>query len=331
MLLGLETFSYHLAFAYRKMDVFSFIQRAADLGLDGVQLNIEGDDFGHLGNDDPSFLKDVRDCIEQQGFYVELDTCGTDPDHLSKVLDVCSILGADRLRTYSSFGGDVNKELQKAKKDFPKVMDRCAELDIKISFENHEFESSHDVLDVISQVNSPYIGAHIDTGNSMMIWEDPLAATENMASVGVSTHFKDHLVIRVGDEVMIAGVPLGNGSIDLKECYEILVKQSPLKRINIEVCYGYLAPFRIPQQKGYGAELGKGCFSAAEPPYEPEIVAPYLLDAIKDGLSLDSYAWQELANSASARAERDRILEYQDKAVVDSVNFVKKIRDDQAG
>jgi sugar phosphate isomerase/epimerase len=331
MLLGLETFSYHLAFAYRKMDVFGFIQRAADLGLDGVQLNIEGENFGHLGDDDPSFLRDVRNCIEQQGFYVELDTYGTDPDHLVKVLDVCSILGADRLRTYSSLGGDVTKELQKAKIDFPKVMDRCAELGIKICFENHEFESSHDVLDVIKQVNSPYLGSHIDTGNSMMIWEDPLVATENMASCGMSTHFKDHLVIRLGDEVMIAGVPLGSGSIDLKDCYEILVKQSPLDRINIEVCYGYLAPFRIPQQKGYGAELGKGCFSIAEPPYEPEIVAPYLLDAIKDGLSLDSSAWQELAKSASGRADRDRLLEYQEKAVADSVNFVKMIREDQAG
>jgi hypothetical protein len=38
MLLGLETFSYHLAFAYGKMDIFKFIQRTAQLGLDGVQI-----------------------------------------------------------------------------------------------------------------------------------------------------------------------------------------------------------------------------------------------------------------------------------------------------
>ena len=30
MLLGLETFSYHLAFAYGKMDVFCFIKRTAE-------------------------------------------------------------------------------------------------------------------------------------------------------------------------------------------------------------------------------------------------------------------------------------------------------------
>ena len=39
MKLGLETFSYHLAFSAGVMDVFSFIDRAAELGMEGVQLN----------------------------------------------------------------------------------------------------------------------------------------------------------------------------------------------------------------------------------------------------------------------------------------------------
>jgi hypothetical protein len=32
MLLGLETFSYHLAFAYGEMNIFDFIERTAELG-----------------------------------------------------------------------------------------------------------------------------------------------------------------------------------------------------------------------------------------------------------------------------------------------------------
>ena len=38
MLLGLETFSYHLAFAYGKMDIFDFIKRTAEFELDGVEM-----------------------------------------------------------------------------------------------------------------------------------------------------------------------------------------------------------------------------------------------------------------------------------------------------
>ena len=47
MLLGLETFSYHLAFAYGKMNILNFIERTAEFGLDGVQINVEGDDLVH--------------------------------------------------------------------------------------------------------------------------------------------------------------------------------------------------------------------------------------------------------------------------------------------
>jgi hypothetical protein len=62
MLLGLETFSYHLAFAYRQMDVFSIIQRASDLGLDGFQPIVEGENFGHLRDDDPFQRSSADSC-----------------------------------------------------------------------------------------------------------------------------------------------------------------------------------------------------------------------------------------------------------------------------
>jgi len=326
MQLGLETFSYHLAFAYGKMNVFDFIERSSKLGLDGVQINVEGDNFDHLGSDDSSFLKDVRQCVEGFELFIELDTCGTDPEHLSKLIKICRQVGADSLRTFTSLGGDVTMELRKARLDFPKVMSLCAESGVKIALENHEFESSQELLDVIRHVNSPQLGAQIDNGNSLMVWEDPVEATANMAPVAVSTHFKDHQLIRVGKDVMIAGVPLGRGSIDLKACYDILQNESPLDRLNIEVCCGYLAPFRVLQKNGYGAKLGKGSFMVAEPPYRPEIIAPFLLEAIDKGSSLKSFAWQELAESARQRADKDQLLVFQDNAVAESVAFVKKLR-----
>jgi len=60
MLLGLESFSYHLAFAYKQMNVFDFIRRTAELGLAGVEILVEGANLGHLGSEDPGFLRDVR-------------------------------------------------------------------------------------------------------------------------------------------------------------------------------------------------------------------------------------------------------------------------------
>lgn len=325
MLLGLETFSYHLAFAYGKMNILDFIRRAAELGLDGVQINVEGEDLAHLGSQDPGFLRDVRAMTDELGMFVELDTCDTNPQNLARVLNICRALGADRMRVYSSVGGDVKEELKQAAEDFRQVISLCANYGVRIAYENHEYESSHDVLEVVRRVNSEYVGAHVDTGNSMMVWEDPIEAIKNMAPHAVSTHFKDHMVITLNNQPMIVGVPLGKGSIDCAECFRILAEQSPLDRINIEVVYGYIAPFRLPEDKGYGAKLGQGCFRMHPPPYDPAVVAPHLLRSLDNGLDLRSFAWQDLAKTACSEAERQELVALQDQAVVDSVEYVKKL------
>jgi len=325
MLLGLETFSYHLAFAYGKMNIFDFIKRTAELGLDGVQINVEGTDLAHLGSDDPGFLRDVRAMIEEFGMFVELDTCHTNPQNLTRVLNICKSLGADTMRVYSSVGGDLKEELKQATEDFLNVISLCADYGVRIAYENHEFESSHDVLEVVRRVNSEYVGTHVDIGNSMMVWEEPIEAVKNMAPYAVSTHFKDHMVIILNNQPMIVGTPLGKGSIDCAECFQILATQSQLRRINIEVCYGYIAPFRLPEDKGFGAQLGQGCFHIHEPPYDPTVVAPHLLRYLDNALELQSYAWQVLAKIPGSEANRQELLALQDQAVVDSVEYVKRL------
>ena len=325
MLLGMETFSYHLAFAYGKMNIFDFIEKTAELGLDGVQINVEGDDLSHLGSDDPGFLQEVRATIDDLGLFVELDTCGTNPRNLTRVLSICNTLGADIMRVYSSVGGDIQEEIKKAADDFIHVVPLCTDYGIKIAYENHEFESSGDILGVIRKVNSEFVGTHVDVGNSMMIWEDPIDAITAMAPQAVSTHFKDHIVIELNDQPMIVGVPLGKGSINLVESFRILADQSPLERINVEVCYGYMAPFRIPEAEGYGAKLGQDCFRIQQPPFDPNVVAPYILQYLDQPFELESYSWQELAKIPTSEAQREELVALQEMAVVESVEYVKKL------
>jgi hypothetical protein len=116
---------------------------------------------------------------------------------------------------------------------------------------------------------------------------------------------KDHLIIREDDEHKVAGVVLGGGSMDLPTHFETLVQKSSLKRINIEVCYDYRAPFRRSQSEGAGAVLDQGAFKIHPPPYDPSFVAP----------------------SVHLRSEaEDRMMpQWQDVAVEESVAFVKKL------
>lgn len=81
-----------------------------------------------------------------------------------------------------------------------------------------------------------------------MAWEEPVETVRKLAPYAYSTHFKDHIVTRNGEDRVVCGVPVGEGSIDIDTCFKTLVKESSLTRINIETCFPYASPFAV---KGY--------------------------------------------------------------------------------
>ena len=69
---GLETECCHLSFQNKRMDIFQFIDFAADTGFDGVVINViekrnlqEG--LGALGKDDPEHITKVAQKIKERG------------------------------------------------------------------------------------------------------------------------------------------------------------------------------------------------------------------------------------------------------------------------
>jgi 3-oxoisoapionate decarboxylase len=272
--LGIETFSYHLQMDAGLMDAFGFVDAARELGLDGVQINIGPGrgTYGHLGSIDPGHLRELREEVARNGMFIEIDTRGTDPDFIIRSLHLCSDLGADVLRLYAPPENDLDVALDKAVTGFRTVLPVCQDLGVRIAFENHEYETSERILGVVRTVDSEWVGTHVDTGNSMMMWENPVNATKALSEFAVSSHLKDHVVVRQKNEVAVAGVTLGEGNASCAECFQILCEESPLKRVVIEDCYGYRAPFRIPQHLGAGAKLGQGAFEIVEPPYDPAFI-----------------------------------------------------------
>ena len=307
MQIGLESFSYHLAFALGRMDIFGFLRRTADLGLDGVQINVvRGPVWGHLGGDSRDHLEKVRAMARELGLFIEIDTRGTDPGHLSQALDVCHALGADVLRTFVSLGGDMDEELRRAPDDLRRVLPRARDLGIRLALENHEYETAADMIELLERIDSPQVGLLVDVGNSMMALEDPLAAVRAMAPYAVSTHFKDHVVISGDDDPRVVAVPIGMGNIDCAECLRILMAASILDRINIEESYGYSAPFRYPLPAQDTLEWLGPAFRCCPPPHDPGIIAPFLYESVPAGAE-------------------ERFLDFQDRAVRHSVEQMKRI------
>ncbi len=322
--LALETFGYHLALAAGRMDIPGFIRRCAAFGLDGVQLNM-----GHLGpylKATPEGARRVRELTASLGLFVEVDTRGTAPDHLAAMIELCSAVGADVLRTYASIdppprgtAGTVRdrsdayaahrarlaERLRDAPGHLRTVVPLCQRHGVRIAVENHEYETARDILDIVRAVGSPWVGTHIDTGNCMMVWEEPVAAVRAMAPYAVTTHFKDHVVVVVDGQPLVVGVTLGTGSADCAECFRILSCESPLQRLAIEVCYAYCAPFRCPPEDGGGARLGQGAFRIVEGPMEP--------------------SWIALYPERTRHLDPERLMAWQEDSVVQSVAYVQEL------
>lgn len=302
--LGLDTESLHLWFQNQRMDIFGFIDTAHDLGFDGVMINILKDynldpDWGTLGSSDPAHLAAVRERLERYHMFVELATKGVGREHLERVIQAADALGADIIRTYVPItlnsriqrrdGSEGKYDLAKVRGDFdPKVFEQAAEslkevipllrkYRMRIALENHEYETSQELVEVVRRIGSPFIGLHYDFGNSMMAWEEPLKAAQNMAPYTFTTHFKDHIVIPWPEEAcghVVCGIPIGQGHINLAECLRAILDGSAITRLIIEMCYPYCAQFKRSPGAGGVAGVGAGCFAVEKPLYDYSVLKP---------------------------------------------------------
>lgn len=287
MRLGLETESCHLLFQQSGMDIFEFIELTAELGLEGVQINVIPDlnlhpQWGTLDGDDPAYLARVRSAIESHGFFCEIDSRGTTVAELEPVLRAAKALGSTLVRSYVRYPkNEFDASFLASQIDeVRRVVPLLRSYGIRLAFENHEFETSREMVDFILAVGDPeWVGLLCDTGNSMMAWEDPLEAIRIMAPYTFGVHFKDHTVVMdnsPGDGEplpVVCGVPLGHGSIDLSEAYRILIENSRTENINLELCYPYCSTFKRPRGTG-GIVSFTGAFTIKEPPFANDLLPP---------------------------------------------------------
>lgn len=339
--LGLETESLHLWFQNKRMDIFGFIDKANELGFDGVQINVVPDYnldpvWGALGGNSEGHLKKVKELIEKYNMYVEVDTRNLDFDHISETIKICSKLGAEVLRSYipivlTEKEGEITKGSQgaydfaKVRQDFdPKYYEEGIEkvrklipvlkkYRVKLALENHEYETSEELVKVIKEINSPWVGLHYDFGNSMMVWEEPEQAAENMAPYTLTTHFKDHIVIEEPNDkygYVVCGVPLGKGNINLQNCFDIMMEKSSLTKINLEMCYPYCAQFKRTPGIGGVDKVGEGAFKVENQLYDYKKIKP-----------LEYYYPQEISQELL-----EEMLEKQMRGVEESAQYLFNLR-----
>ena len=332
MKLGLETESMHLWFQNNKMDIFSYIDFAKNLGFDGIVINIIKDygldeNWGTLQTNDISHLKKIKKKLDEYNMYCEIDAKGFEVNKFKQICEVAKVLDVNIVRSYfpitkklqniakgsegayddSKITADFNKdEFLNSSNEIKKLIPMLKENGITLAIENHEYQTSKELVELINLVNDENVKLLFDFGNSMMAYEEPLEACLNMAPYVVSTHCKDHIVFKEDDIEYVCGVPIGEGNIDIKSCIKIL-KQHGLKHLNIEQCYPYCSTFKRDLGTGGVNSLDNGAFKIEQP----------LFDGLK---AMQYYYPHEVSNDWL-----NKLLELQKIGVIKSLNHLKTL------
>lgn len=218
-----------------------FINRAKDLGVDGV--NLETCFLPSIEEEYILKLKNLLDTFEMERVLTWGHPNGLEAGRNEKAIDdlrrhfePTRKIGTNILRIVGSsrrFRDEPHEpQLKKLTKILREVCEDAESYDIVLAYENHIDYTSDEISFLIEKVDSESLKVNFDTGNALRMFEDPAEASKKLAAYTVATHIKDLSPIRYNkfygtrgtpkDWFFWASVPVGDGIIDIPAIAEVL-------------------------------------------------------------------------------------------------------------
>jgi 3-oxoisoapionate decarboxylase len=251
-------------------DAVAYVDLVEFLGFTGINLSLNDANYRHLGGREMWRMDRVKSRLAQSSMSLEVDTSGTEPEHLKTMIGVAHRLGAASLRTYTRHGGGPAEMAARTVEDLQQCVAEAQACGVTIVLENHEDFTGPELAAIVEAVDHPRLKILYDYGNSQMVLEDPEAAlTATLAHV-YSVHVKDHVMVRpqVAGRLIVAGVPMGEGFLPIRALTRRLL-DAGLRRFTFENVWAYTAPVRPDRQPLADVTLGEGSFRYLDPPYDP--------------------------------------------------------------
>lgn len=221
-------------------NAIQLIEHCHQIGAGGVQVGVS--------KWTTDFTKKVRDKREKLGLYLEgsiglpkkpEDVAAFDQDVKNareagvQIIRTVS-LGGRRYETFKSIQA-YNEYKQEAIKALQLAEPVLKKYKVKLAVENHKDWLAEELVQVLKQINSEWIGVTLDFGNSIALLEDPMKVVETLVPYTFSTHVKDMGVDEYADGFLLAEVPLGKGILNLPKIVELCKKHNPAVTFNLEM------------------------------------------------------------------------------------------------
>ena len=188
----------------QRLSLEDFIDDCAKLGLQGTELT----SYYFPENPTPDYLRSLR----QRCFLLGLDVSGTavgndfcfppgekrtaEIAHVKRWVDHAAVLGAPVIRIFSGHPHDTSAE--EAHKLAVTAIEECCqyagEHGVMLALENHGglTETAAGLLSLVRDVQSPWFGVNLDTGNFHR--DDPYAELAQLAPYAVNVQVKVSMV-----------------------------------------------------------------------------------------------------------------------------------------
>ncbi|HEY0550264.1 MAG TPA: sugar phosphate isomerase/epimerase family protein [Verrucomicrobiae bacterium] len=218
----------------------SFLEYAHRIGAAGVQVIIRPDER----EDAPR----IRSMAEALGMFFEgqLSVPKDDADLARFEIEVKTIRATGSTVARTAILGTRRYETLKSAAEFRDFKERGARSltlaepvlkkhGVRLAIENHKDYLAPELVEVLRNVSSEWVGACVDTGNSLALLEDPYAVVEALAPFAVTTHIKDMGVQEYVDGFLLSEVSIGDGFLDLPRMIATLRKANPRVALNLEM------------------------------------------------------------------------------------------------
>jgi sugar phosphate isomerase/epimerase len=261
--LGVAISSYFIhARAGRAQDFagpLKFLAFCHERGAAGVQTPV--------GVRDGDYTKAVRRWLDEHRMYLEgslrMPRDKADVERFEAEVRTAGQAGAKVVRTVMQPNRryEVFKEAKEYRvfKEWSRQSLRLAEPvvarhKVRLAVENHKDFRVAELVELLREVGSEWVGACVDLGNNIALLEAPAAVVRALAPWAFACHFKDMAVADMPDGFLLAEVPLGEGLLDLKAAAATLRKARPELHLSLEMITR--DPLRVPcLSDGYWATL----------------------------------------------------------------------------
>lgn len=175
---------------------------------------------------------------------------GTAEEHLELGIRMVRLLGSPVFRVILGTRDDrrtpggIEARIADTVKVLKSQRSRAIDAGVKVAVENHAGDmQAQELVRLIEEAGSDYVGANIDAGNATWTLEDPIDNLEVLGKYTVSSSLRDSMIWESEAGAKVQWTAMGEGCVDLKQYFRRFAELCPGAPAQIETISGFAVEF----------------------------------------------------------------------------------------